>query len=104
MAARRDILEHGVVETAEERHAIADLRERENAGVEPVVEVGGQVGDFVGEVDELRFERRTLVEEVFGELGMSRRGVIAGVLDDAFAHAEGEVEAAKGRRSAPRTR
>jgi hypothetical protein len=39
-------------------------------GFVAVVEVGGVVGDFVGEVDELSFERRALVEQIFGELGM----------------------------------
>ncbi len=96
--------EHGVVEAAEERHAFANLCEGENAGVEAVVEVGGEVGDFVGEVDELGFERRKLVEEILGQLGMVGGGVVARVLDDAFAHGQGQVEAAKGRRSAPQTR
>ena len=68
----------------------------EDAGVEAVVEIGGEVGDLVGEVDELGFERRELVEEVFGELGVVGGGVVARVLDDAFADGEGEVEAAKG--------
>ena len=84
------------MEAAEEGHGLADFIEGEDAGVEAVVEVGGEVGDFVGEVDELGFERRELVEEVFGELGMGGGGVVAGVLDDAFADGEGEVESAKG--------
>ena len=42
----------------------------EVAGVEAVVEVGGEVGDFVGEVDELGFEWWELREKIFGELGV----------------------------------
>ena len=38
-----------------------------------------------------------LVEEVFGQFGMGGGGVVARVLDDAFADGEGEVESAKGR-------
>ena len=83
------------MEAAEQRHAFADLREGEDAGVEAVVEIGGQVGDFVGQIDELGFERRELVEEVFGQLGVGGGGVVVGVLDDAFADAKGQVEAAK---------
>jgi len=41
----------------------------------------------------LRFEGRKLAEEEFGEFGMVWGGVVAGVLDDAFAYGEGEVEA-----------
>ena len=43
------------------------------SGFDAVIEVGRQVGDLVGEVDQLRFERRTLVEEVRRELGVSLR-------------------------------
>ena len=75
---------------------VADVLDLEEAGLDAVVEVGGEVGDLVGEVDELRLERGALVEEVFGELGMMVGAVVAGVLDDAFADAEGEVEAAVG--------
>ena len=72
-AAAGIILPRFVVEAAEQRHAVADLVEREDAGVEAVVEIGGEVGDLVGEVDELRFERRKCVEEVFGQLRMRRK-------------------------------
>ena len=46
--------------------------ERENAGVKAVVEIGGQVGNLVGQIDQLRFERRKLVEEILGQFGMAR--------------------------------
>ena len=66
-----------IVKAVEERDVVADVVDFEDAGVEAVIEVGGEVGDFVGEVDELRFERRTEVEEVVGELGMRGGGVVA---------------------------
>ena len=68
----------------------------EQAGFYAVVEVGGEVCDFVGEVDDLGFERWRLREEVGSELGVRGFGVVAAVLDDAFADREGEVEAAVG--------
>ncbi len=44
----------------------------------------------------MRFKRRKLVEEIFGQLGVGCGGVVVGVLDDAFADGQGQVEAAKG--------
>ena len=43
------------VEALEGGDTFADFFEREEMGFVPVVEVGGVVGDFVGQVDELRF-------------------------------------------------
>ena len=54
----------------EKVHAVGDLLDRQQARFVAVVEVGGVVGDLVGQVDELGFERRTLVEQVLGEFGM----------------------------------
>jgi hypothetical protein len=65
-------------------------------GFEGVVEVGGVVGDLVGQVDELGFEGRALVEQIFGQFGMVFGGVIVRVFDDAFADFEGEIQAAEG--------
>ncbi len=74
----------------------ADVADLEQAGLDAVVEVGGEVGDLVGEVDDLGFEWGALAEKVGGEFGVLIGGVVAGVLDDALADAEGEVEAAMG--------
>ena len=62
-------------------------------GLEAVVEVGGVVGDFVHEINQLRFERRALVQQIFGEMWKFRRGIIARMFDDAFANLEGEIQA-----------
>ena len=93
-SSRRIGADDDVVEAAEEGNAVADLFEGEDAGVEAVVEIGGEVGNFVGEVDELSFERWAQVEEVFCQFGMGVGGVVTRMLDDAFADSEGEVEAA----------
>ena len=46
---------------------------REQPSLVAVVEIGGAVSDLVGQVDELRLERRTLVEQIFGEFRMFLR-------------------------------
>jgi hypothetical protein len=83
-----------VVEAAEERDMAANIRDVQDAGVEAIIKICCKVGNLVGEVDQLRLEGRAKIEEVFGELGMGSARVIAGVLDDAFADAEGEIESA----------
>ncbi len=85
-------LQHGVMEAAKQGHAIANLSDGKDAGVEPVVEVCGEIGDFIGKIDELGFQGRAQIEEVFGEIRVAGSGVVAGVLDDALTHAEGQVE------------
>src|ERR1700722_9669367 len=61
-----------------------------------VVKVGGAVTDFIGQVDELGFERRPQIEKILGKFRISLPVVIAGMLNDAFAHFERQVQAAKG--------
>ena len=77
-------------------YALADLLERKQVRFKAVVQVGGVVGDFVGEVDELGLERRALVQSILGKFRKAFRIVVAGVFDDAFADFEGQVQAAKG--------
>jgi hypothetical protein len=60
-----------------------------------IIQIGGIVGDFVGEIDELRFERRALIEQVFREFRMVFLRVIARVLDDAFTYLECQIQAGK---------
>ncbi len=64
-----DLLDFAV-EALEDGDAFADFFQREEMSFVSVVEVGGVVGDFVGQVDQLGFERRALVEQIFGEFGM----------------------------------
>ena len=71
----------------------ANVVEFEQMRLVAIVKVGGVVGDLVGMVDELGFERRALVEQVFGQFGILGGEVIVRVLDDAFANLEGEVQA-----------
>ena len=83
------------VEALEDRDALADLLQREQARFVTIVEVGCTVGDFIGDIDELSFERRTKVEQILGEFGKLFGNVIVGMFDDAFANFEGQVESAE---------
>ena len=87
---------HLAIKAFKHRHARADLLQRKQACLVAVIEVGGGVGDFVGEIDELRFERRAAIQQILGQLRVLFGTVIVGMLDDAFAHFKGEIEAAKG--------
>ena len=78
-------------------HALAHLLQREDAGVESVVQIGGQVGDLVGQIDQLGLKGRELIEKVLGQFGVRCGRVVVGVLDDSFAHGQGQVQAAKAR-------
>ena len=62
-----------------------------------VVEIGGVVGDFVGQIDHLRFERRAEAGQIFVERGNFAGSEIAGVLHDAFAHLEGKIQSGEAR-------
>ena len=75
---------------------LSNLRKSDEVGFEAVIEIGGVVGNFVGQIDELRFEWRTLVEQIFGELGKLACRIVVGMLDDAFANFKSKIEAAKG--------
>ena len=50
--------------------AVRNLFDCQQSRFVAIVQVGGVVGNFVGQVDELRFERRPLIEQIFGEFGM----------------------------------
>lgn len=69
--------------------------EIEKASFAGVVEVRRVVGDFIDPIDELGLERGTKIEKIFGKMGQFRGGVIVGVLDDALANFEGEIQARK---------
>ena len=54
-------------------HPAANLVEFEQLRLIAIVQVGGVVGNLVGQVDELGFQRRPLLEQVFGQLRVARR-------------------------------
>ena len=66
-------------EAAKERNAFADLIEGKDAGLEAVFEVGGEIGDLVGEIDQLRFKRRARSRKYSASSGWSGRSSRASV-------------------------
>jgi len=70
-------------EAFEDGNAFADLIECQQVGFVAVVEIGSVIADLIGQVDELGFERRALVEQIFGQVRMLCWIIIARVLDDA---------------------
>jgi hypothetical protein len=83
------------VAAVEQIHAAEDLLDREQAGFVAIVQISGVVGDLVGEVDQLRFERRPQIQKILGKLGMVFGLVVARVFDDAFAHFKSQIQPAK---------
>ncbi len=83
------------IDFAEKSNFLAQDSKIEKLGFEGIIDVRGVVGNFVDPVDELRFERRPQIQQVFGELRKFRRGVIARMLDDAFANFKREIQAGK---------
>ena len=54
----------------EKTYAVRNLLDRQQARFVAVVQVGGVVSNLVGQVDELRLQRRPLVEQILGQFGM----------------------------------
>src|SRR5260221_1330466 len=76
-------------------HPVRDLLNREQPGFVAIVEVGGVVGNFVSQIDELCFERRTLIEHVLVKLRMLPGSVIVRVLNDALADFKCQIQPAE---------
>ena len=74
---------------------LAEISGLKHACLNAIFHVRREVGDLIGHVDQLRFQRRPPVKEIRAQLRMLGRGIIARVLDDAFAHAAREIQAAK---------
>jgi hypothetical protein len=90
------LLLYHAIAAGEDVDMLADVIDVEQSGLYTVVEVGGEVGDLVGEIDQLGFERGTLVEQIGRELWMLLGAVITRVLNDALADPKGEIEATMG--------
>src|SRR5215469_11798400 len=85
-----------LIEAFENRDAGANIVERKQARLEPIIEIGGVISNFIGQVDELRLERRPFREQILREFRELRRIIVPRVLDDSFAHFKGEIQAAEG--------
>src|SRR6266536_1263505 len=82
-------------ETRKNRHGCSDLIQIQQVRFVSIVEIGGAVCQFIGCVDELGLERRPQVEHIFGQLRKLSGCVVARMLDDPFAHLEGEIQSPK---------
>ena len=69
-----------------------EIVHREHIGLQPVVDVVREVGDLVGEIDDLRLQAR---KQRRVELRRRRAQLELGVLDDSLADLEGQVEPAE---------
>src|SRR4029077_8356583 len=83
------------IEALENLNAFPNLFQRQQVRFVSVIQIGGVVGDFIREVDELSFQRRALVQKILRQFRMLLRIVIVRMLDDSFAHFERQVQAAK---------
>src|ERR1700678_2766289 len=84
------------IETIYQRNAGENLFDGDESGFDAVIEIGGVVRDFVDKIDELGFQRRALVEKIFGEFRIFGGGIIARMFHDAFANLEGQIQSGKG--------
>src|SRR5260370_9421520 len=83
------------IDFAEKSNFLAQDSKIEKLRFEGIIDVRGVVGNFVDPVDELPFERRPQIQQVFVELRKFRRAPIARRLDDAFPNFNREIQAAK---------
>ena len=81
--------------TAELGNPLAGVFDLEKTRGKAVVQVGGVVSDLIGQVDQLRFERRAESGKIFVQRRILALFEIARMLDDALAHFEGQVQAGK---------
>src|SRR6267378_986341 len=86
---------HLAVDLAKKRYLVAQRLHIEKLGFESVVEISGVVCNLVYPVDELRFEGRAQIEEVFAKLRKFRGGIVARMLDDTLAHFKAEIQSGK---------
>src|SRR4029077_4669525 len=60
-----------------------------------VVQISGVVCNFVGQIDELGFQRWAQVKQVLGKFRKLYDAIVCRVLDDSFPHLERQVKSAK---------
>ena len=76
------------------RHDIRQLVERDEAGAQAVVDIVIVIGDLIGHIRDLRFERRLPAsEKALAEIAEPARVFTRTMLEDAFARFKAEIEA-----------
>jgi hypothetical protein len=62
--------------------------------LDTIIEVRCKIGDFVSEIDYLRFQGGTLIKKIFAELWIGRGRIVPRMFDDTFAGSQSKVETA----------
>jgi hypothetical protein len=76
------------VAASEDVNVIADVTDLEQARLYTIVEICCEVGDLVGEIDQLSLKRGSLIQQVVGKFRMLLDGIVTRVLDDALTNAK----------------
>ena len=74
------------------RHTLRHIFGRQHACRESIVQIGGVVGHFVRQIDQLRLQRRAQSGKIGVQFGTFSRAKVARMLDHALAHLEGQVQ------------
>lgn len=85
-----------LIRLGEDGYMIPYMRYVEQTRFDTVVQICREVGDLIGQIDDLRLDGRPLVQVVGRKLRVLAWDVVARVLDDAFANAQGKIQAAMG--------
>ena len=88
---------HFLPAAAELGDPLAGVFDFEQARGEAIVQVGRVVGDLIGQIDQLRFQRRAKSGKIFVQRRILALFEIARMLDDALADFKGQVQAGKPR-------
>ena len=84
-----------VVETAKYRNACAYTFEGEQVSFVAIVQVSRVIGNLVRQIDQLSFQRRTLLEHILRKFRKLAGIIVVRMLDDAFAHLECQIQSPK---------
>src|SRR5579883_2482774 len=96
-ARARELGFHGVQQRAVLRNTIGHIAGGQHLGRESVIQIGGIVGRFVRQIDQLRLQRRAEARQVGVEFRLLSGPEVARMFDDSFAHFECQVQARKSR-------
>jgi len=83
------------VDFAKKRSLLAQNSQIQKAGFERVVHIGRIVGNFIDAIDELGFERWAQIQKILRKMWKFRGGMIARMLDDAFANLKRKIQTRK---------
>jgi hypothetical protein len=86
-------LDH-LVTSRNDVHMLADMTDLEQTRLNSIVEIRSKISDLISQIDQLRLERRPLVQKILREIRMLLNAVVARVFDDALANAKRKIQPA----------